>query len=223
MDEFSEAVTHLERRYAQDMARLADDNVEVQLHTWLDAGDRPLACSDPVHVTADEWFFVTTLYGEMTLDGQRSHIRRFFEPLFVRAAQRDVRNFRQGMREYAGLRYSWMAQRLSKMGALLRSRGLSMQAYVDWLRGLEQQATPRSPMPALDAIVRDLQVTGWKTLSVFVRDCVGGKSFPIDSRVSKELTRWNLPADERWLVSQSLRINRNPRQTARLFYEAGGN
>jgi hypothetical protein len=29
-------------------------------------------------VTADEWFFVTTLYGEMTLDGQRTHIRAFF-------------------------------------------------------------------------------------------------------------------------------------------------
>jgi hypothetical protein len=40
--------------------------------------------------------------------------------------------------------------------------------------------------------------------------------------VSKELSRWNLPANERLLVSLSLSIGRNPRQTARLFYKAGG-
>ena len=215
-------MAELERRFALDVGRLADENVEAQLHEWLDAGDHPLPWVDPQHVTADEWFFVTTLYGEMTLDGQRSHIRRFFKPLFVRAAQRDIRNFREGMSEYAGLRSTWMARRLWKMGALLRSRGLAMSEYVDWLRRLEQQATPQEPTPALDTIVRDLQATGWKTLSVFVRDCVGGNSFPIDSRVSKELSRWNLPVNERVLVGLSLSINRNPRQTARLFFEAGG-
>jgi hypothetical protein len=174
---FTQAVAQLGRRFASDVGRLADDNVEAQLHEWLDAGDRPLPWLDLQHVTADEWFFVTTLYGEMTLDGQRSHIRRFFEPLFVRAAQRDIRTFRDGMPEYTGLRSTWMARRLWKMGALLRSRGLGMPEYVDWLRRLEQKATPRAPTPELDTIVRDLQATGWKTLSVFVRDCVGGNSF----------------------------------------------
>jgi hypothetical protein len=58
---FSQAVTQLERRFAPDVGRLADDNVEAQLHEWLDPGDRPLPWLDPQHVSADEWFFVTTL------------------------------------------------------------------------------------------------------------------------------------------------------------------
>ncbi len=76
-------------------------------------------------------------------------------------------------------------------------------------------------MPALDAIVRDLRATSGKTLSVFVRDCVGGNCFPIDSRVEKEFLLHGLPANERLLVSLSLAVNRNPRQVARMFYEAG--
>jgi hypothetical protein len=57
---------------------------------------------------------------------------------------------------------------------------------------------------------------------VFVRDCVGGNSFPIDSRVEKELTRHGLPVDERRLIGLSLGIGRNPRKLARMFYTAGG-
>lgn len=77
-------------------------------------------------------------------------------------------------------------------------------------------------MPALDAVIADHRAIGWKTLSVFVRDCVGGNSFPIDSRVAKELDRWGLPQDERRLVGLSLEINRNPRHIARMFFAAGG-
>jgi hypothetical protein len=62
--------------------------------------------------------------------------------------------------------------------------------------------------------------TGWKTLSVFVRDCVGGNCFPIDSRVQKELDRYGLPNDERTLVRLALELDRNPRQVARMFYQA---
>jgi hypothetical protein len=80
-------------------------------------------------------------------------------------------------------------------------------------------------MPALDAIVADHRATGWKTLSVFVRDCVGGNCFPIDTRVKKELARHGLTLDERnerLLVSLSLAMGRNPRQVNRMFYAAGG-
>ena len=83
-------------------------------------------------------------------------------------------------------------------------------------------ATPDNPMPALDTIISDHQASGWKTLSVFIRDSVGGNSFPIDSRVEKELKRYALPVDERQLVSLSLAIDRNPRVLARMFYGAGG-
>ena len=79
-----------------------------------------------------------------------------------------------------------------------------------------------NPQPALDPIIRDHRATGWKTLSVFVRDCVGGNCFPIDSRVEKVLRRHGLPADERLLVSLSLELGRNPRELARMFYRAGG-
>ena len=118
-----------------------------------------------------------------------------------------------------------MKQRLSRMAEILNPRHLTMNEYVAYLQGLEQQATDRNPMPALDAIIADHRATGWKTLSVFVRDCVGGNCFPIDSRVKKELARWGLPCeerDERLLVSLSLATGRNPRQIARMFYAAGG-
>ncbi len=57
---------------------------------------------------------------------------------------------------------------------------------------------------------------------MFVRDCVRGNCFPIDTRVDKELRRHGLPSDERLLVSVSLRLGRDPRQVARMFYAAGG-
>ncbi len=77
-------------------------------------------------------------------------------------------------------------------------------------------------MPALDALIRDHRATGWKTLSVFVRDCVGGNSFPIDSRVEKALRRHDLPVDERQLIRLTIAAGRNPRVVARMFYAAGG-
>ena len=151
-------------------------------------------------------------------------IRAFF-PRFVQEAQRDVRTFTPELVADWKLRSAWMKGRLCRMAAVLRQRDLSMSGYVRHLRDLERRATPADPMPALDAIVADHRATGWKTLSVFVRDCVGGNCFPIDSRVRRELARHGLPSedrDERRLVSLSLETGRNPRQVARMFFEAGG-
>lgn len=131
-------------------------------------------------MTEDEWFFITTLYGEMTMAGQRAHIRRFYPLLFVQAARRDIRTFTPGMEEFAGLRSRWMSARLCRMAEVLRDRGMTMADYASHLRQLETAASPEDPMPALDALVQDQRATGWKTLSVFVRDCVGGNRFPID-------------------------------------------
>ena len=97
-----------------------------------------------------------------------------------------------------------------------------MAEYTVSLRELSLSASPADPMPALDAIIRDHQASGWKTLSVFVRDCVGGNSFPIDSRVEKELRKHGLPSDERSLVSGCLEMGKNPRSVARMFYQSGG-
>jgi len=141
------------------------------MRRWLDGADAPLDWAGP-DVTADEWFFITTLYGQRTRDQQRSLIRHDF-PRFVHEAGRDVRNLTPELTR------SWVLH----------------------------------------------QATGWKTLSVLVRDCVGGHCFPIDSRVRKELERHRLPSGteaERLLVSLSLALGRNPRQVARMFYEAGG-
>jgi len=201
--------------------RLADDSAELSLRGWLDAGD-PLHWTSADRITEDEWFFITTLYGEMTLEGQRTHIRRFYPTLFVQAAARDVRNFVPGMKEFKGLRSRWMAPRLCRMAEILRDRGITMGEYTERLRKLEAGATPDDPMPALEAIIRDHRATGWKTLSVFVRDCVGGNCFPIDTRVAKELLRRGLPVDERELVRLSLYAGRNPREVARMFYGYGG-
>jgi hypothetical protein len=219
-ERFREVATDLVARNEDD--RLSDHNVESQLRAWLDDEAQPLAWTHDDRVTSDEWFFITTLYGEMNLDGQRTHIRRYFPLLFVDAARRDIRNFVPTMPEYVGLRSGWMSARLSRMAGILRERNISMTDYTETLRALERSATPGNPMPALDAIIRDHRATGWKTLSVFVRDCVGGNAFPIDSRVQKDLERRGLPVDERFLISASLAIGENPRRLARMFYEAGG-
>jgi hypothetical protein len=220
IEQLRQAAEELSGRYGGD--RLSDNNVEVELRAWLDAHGEPLPWTHGDRITPDEWFFVTTLYGEMTLDGQRTHIRRHFSPLFAGAARRDIRNFVPGMPQYAGLRSRWMQARLCRMGELLRDRRLSMSDYTEQLRALDQSATPADPMPALDAIIRDHRATGSKTLSVFIRDCLGGNAFPIDTRVEKELARRGLPEEERTLVSASLAIGENPRRLARMFFEAGG-
>lgn len=218
-DRFARAVMSLDRRYTADASLMVDENQDATVRNWLDdVGALPWAGTG---VTPDEWFFITTLYGEMTLDGQRTHIRTFF-PRWVEATNGDMRNVTPAVLQDWRLRSSWMKSRLVRMAQILGQRQISMVDYTDHLRDLEHQASPNKPMPALDAIVADHRATGWKTLSVFVRDCVGGNSFPIDSRVAKELERWGLPEDERRLVSLSLEINRNPRQIARMFFAAGG-
>lgn len=202
---------------------LPDENVDTDLRTWLDGDDEPLNWQHSSGVTPDEYFFITTLYGNMNSGGQRTMIRKFFGPLFLRAAKGDIRNFRPEMTGYAGLRSQWMKDRLCMMGEVLRSRGISMAQYVDELRDLERHATPDKPTPALDRIVQDHGATGVKTLSVFVRDCVGGNSFPIDLRVRRQLEKYQLPLNEKTLVRLSLALKRNPRELARLFYEAEAN
>ena len=217
---FANALSKLEPFF--ENKKIEDEDAERQLHDWLDGQDEPLEWENPNKVTSDEWFFITTLYGEMTMAGQRSHIRKFFPSLFINAAQRDIRNFLPSMPEYSGLRSKWMSQRLYKMGEILRNRNLTMYQYSKELARLENTATSDNSMPALDQIISDHKATGWKTLSVFIRDCVGGNCFPIDSRVERELKKHSLPVEERTLVSLSLAAGRNPRRVARMFYEAGG-
>jgi hypothetical protein len=219
LERFANAVADLDRRYAADATVLVDENQDATVRGWLDdAGTLPWAGSG---VTPDEWFFITTLYGEMTMDGQRTHIRTFF-PQWVRATSGNMRAVTPEVLRDWKLRSRWMKSRLTRMAQILNERQLSMMDYVQELRRLESRATPLNPMPALDAIVADHRATGWKTLSVFVRDCVGGNCFPIDSRVVRELDRRGLPQDERRLVGLSLAIDRNPRQIARMFFLAGG-
>jgi hypothetical protein len=106
------------------------------------------------------------------------------------------------------------------MARILQERDIPMKQYVDELRSLERAASVHNPMPALERIVRDHGATSSKTLSVFVRDCVGGNCFPIDLRVERQLTKYTLPTNERLLVRVCLDLGRNPRHDARLFYEA---
>jgi len=236
MTRFETALQELDawsKQTGQKTPTLAEERTfaETELRTWLDGKDTPLpwiySLGSPEYpaVTADEWFFITTLYGTMTLAGQRTHIRRFYQSLFREAAGRDIRNFQPNLTAYAGLRQNWMKMRLVKMADILVSHGNTMTEYVEILRALERTATPNHPMPARDRIFSDHQTGSGKTLSVFVRDCVIGNCFPIDSRVQKQLKALGLPtgeADEDWLVRQCLEVGRNPREVARLFYNAGG-
>ena len=221
------------KRTGQKVPTLAEERrfAETQLRTWLDGNDQPLDWKHPLGsldyptVTADEWFFITTLYGTMTMAGQRTHIRKFFPVLFVKAAGRDVQNFHAGLPEYTGLRQNWMKKRLIKMADVLSAHHKTMSEYAERLRRLEGTATPAKPMPARDQIFADHQTGSGKTLSVFVRDCVLGNCFPIDSRVRTQLQAFGLPnqeKDEEWLVMQCLAAGRNPREVARHFYNAGG-
>jgi hypothetical protein len=217
--QFASAVASLDRRFSSDPTQWLDENLEREARRWLDQPTPlPWASSG---ITADEWFFITTLYGEMTLDGQRTHIRTFF-PRFVQEADRYIRRLSPELVAGWRLRSARMKTRLCRMAEVLRERGWTMTDYVRHLRELEHCATPSNPMPALEAIRADHRATGWKTLSVFVRDCVGGNCFPIDTRVAKEPARHNLPSDEPLLVGLALGLGRNPRQVARVFYQAGG-
>ena len=217
----------------QEIPTLAGERrfAETELRTWLDGNEAPLdwtySADSPEYptVTADEWFFITTLYGTMTLAGQRTHIRKFYPILFVAYASRDVRNFRPDLAAYSGLRQNWMKKRLIKMATILSADGDTMTSYVERLRELERAATPNNPTPARSEIFADHQTGSGKTLSVFVRECVLGNCFPIDSRVRTQLQLFSLPnqeKDEEWLVQQCLEATRNPREVARIFYNAGG-
>jgi hypothetical protein len=198
--------------------RVEDTDTDAEVRRWLDGAGPPLEWVSTA-VTADEWFFITTLYGTMTLDGQRTHIRKFF-PQFIREAGRDIRNFTPALVAGWKLRQPWMKTRLCRMADVLKDRGQTMSQYAERLRELEAQATPAVPMPGLDAILADHRAGEGKTLSVFVRDCIKGNCFSIDSRVKAQLTRFQLPVDERQLVAACLALDMNPRKIARVFYQS---
>lgn len=217
---FAEAVTELTSRVATAVIDVEDDNTDAEARRWLNGAGPPLDWSG-AEITSDECFFITTLYGTMTLDGQRTHIRKFF-PSFIQQAARDIRSFTPALIADWRLRQPWMKTRLCRMADVLRERGLTMNDYVASLRETENRATPENPMPALARIMRDHRAGEGKTLSVFIRDCVKGNCFPIDSRVAKQLNAFGLPSNERQLVSLCLRLSLNPRRTARIFYQAPG-
>jgi hypothetical protein len=219
LNRFRRGVKAVEHRLGSRAGKLTDGQVDKDCRKWLDGDDEPL----PWHgkcITPDEYFFITTLYGNMNLDQQRTMIRKFFESLFVQRAKRDIRNFKVSLGGYDGLRSDWMKYRICKMGALLRRRGISMVEYVDELRALDKNMTPENPMPSLTKIISDHGAVGVKTLSVFVRDCVRGNCFPIDLRVRKQLHKYGLPDNEGLLVQMSRALHKNPRKLARMFYEA---
>ena len=198
--------------------RVEDEDLAVGVRQWLDGNEPPLDWAGP-GITPDEFLFITTLYGTMTREGQRTHIRTFF-PLFVQQAGRDIRNFTIPKIANWELRSPWMKTRLCRMAEVLRQSGLTMEGYVSNLCEIESKATPNNPMPALDRIIRDHRANAVKTLSVFIRDCVKGNCFPIDRRVENQLKKYGLPVNERCLVSLCLSMDLNPRKVARIFYGA---
>lgn len=219
-EHFARAVEELGSRVDAARINVEDEDTGSETRRWLDGMGPPLAWAAQ-GITPDEWFFITTLYGTMTLDGQRTHIRKFF-PLFVQDFGRDIRNFRGNLLDDWRLRSAWMKTRLYRMAEILRQNEQSMGDYVAILREIESKATPDNPMPALDRIMRDHRAGEGKTLGVFVRDCVRGNSFPIDTRVAKQLETYGLPNAERRLVGLCLGMGLNPRKVARIFYQAAG-
>jgi hypothetical protein len=219
-ESFDRAVRELTAQVEAARINVQDEDTSAETRRWLNGPESSLdwAASE---ITPDEWFFITTLYGTMTLEGQRTHIRKFF-PLFVQQCGRDVRNFRAELLANWKLRSPWMKIRLCRMGEILRQNKLNMADYLTKLREIESQSTPQDPMPALDRIMRDHRAAEGKTLGVFIRDCVRGNCFPIDSRVAKQLGAYALPSEERQLVSLCLSMGLNPRKVARVFYQAGG-
>ena len=79
-EKFAAAVTVLDRHFASNPDRLEDRNADAEMRGWLDGNDQPLPWGG-AESTADEWFFITTLYGQETRPQQRRRIRRYF-PLF---------------------------------------------------------------------------------------------------------------------------------------------
>ena len=217
---FLKAVAELTGNVEAAGINVTDEDTDAEVRHWLNGADDPLDWAG-AGVIADEWFFVTTLYGTMTLDGQRTHIRKFF-PLFVTEAGRDIRRFAPALLADWRLRQPWMKTRLCRMAEVLNEKGETMEEYASSLREIECHATPEQPMPALARILQDHRAGEGKTLSVFVRDCVKGNCFPIDSRVAKQLEVYGLPKNERLLVSLCLGEQLNPRRTARAFYQADG-
>ena len=100
---------------------IEDADADAEVRRWLNGAESPLDWAGP-GVTPDEWFFVTTLYGTMNLDGQRNHIRKFF-PYFVSQTNRDIRNFTSVILADWRLRQPWMKTRLCRMADVLVQAG----------------------------------------------------------------------------------------------------
>src|SRR5262245_42178548 len=124
LDKFSAAIVALDQRFADDSGRLEDQNVDAELRGWLDGKDEPLPWAGS-RVMPDEWFFIKTLYGQETRDQQRRHIRQYY-PLFVKLAQRDVRNLTPNIMWDWTLRGDWMKARLCRMAGILLNGNMIM-------------------------------------------------------------------------------------------------
>jgi hypothetical protein len=221
-----QAIADLQRHFESSLARFEDERADVELKKWLDHGSERLAW-DGDGVTSDEWFLITTLYGNRNRDEQRKLVRTCF-PRFVVKANRNMRNVSREMVDSWPLHHPWQADRLCRMAEVLRDCEITMDGYAQRLRNNDLMSNPQDSLPAMRLIKREHatpkseRATGSKTLSVFVRDCVRGRCFPIDSRVEKELKRHDLPCRGEVLVQLCVELNENPRRINRMFYEAGG-
>jgi hypothetical protein len=102
---FVEAVTELTAGVEAEGINIEDADTDAEVRRWLNGAERRVDWAGP-GVTPDDWFFVTTFYGAMNLDGQRTHILKFF-PYFVSQTNRDVRNFTSTMLADWRLRQPW--------------------------------------------------------------------------------------------------------------------
>ena len=85
---FAHAVSELTRIIEAARINVQDEDTDAEVRRWIDGTQQPLNWAGP-GITPDEWFFMTTLYGTMNPDGQRTHIRTFF-PMFVQHFERDT-------------------------------------------------------------------------------------------------------------------------------------
>ena len=184
-----------------------DSRVEDNTIEWL---------GDPRAVkSVDHWLITCICYGPWREERQKE-VWQQAGPRFEVDFEGDIRKVTEDNVSDLGFPLSWQREWLVSLSNYLRNRGMSFGELV--------RALPEDGLKARDELLEALGVKGKtsKILSVFVRDCLKGDVFPIDTRVNFLLSALELPQDEHGQVRLCQRAEVNPSVLNRMFYSHRG-
>lgn len=137
--------------------------------------------------------------------------QKIFDKMYKVVGQRDLSTLIPEDIRSMGLPLKWQNDRMLNLVTYLRSTGQAMSDFARNLHGVP-------PAKALEILYKALGAkTRTKVIDLWARDSLCIDAMPIDRHVRRVCKFFNLPANEKYLISLSYKAGWKPRFVARLL------